>query len=516
MSYSHYERLTAADEVFLDLEGPATHMHVGCVCLYDLAPLQTAKGEFDFARVFRQTEAALPYVPRFRQRLSAIPLFGRPVWVDDEHFNLRYHLRHTALPRPGDLRQLKRLAARILSQQLDRTRPLWEMWFIEGLDGERFAVVTKVHHCMLDGVAGADLLAALMAVDPERTAGFAAHWRPRPHPSGLELMADELGRRTALLPAALRAGRELLIRPRRTLRAAADVAAGLVELAGVRPASPSPFNVPIGPHRRFDWTRVDLAAMRGVGHCLGATVNDVALATVTGALRTAWRRQGRDVDDMDCRALVSVSLRSADERGAMGNRVATLLAGLPMGETDPVRRLQRVAETMRAAKASHQVLGTEVVEEFSDWTFASLLVGVARLALRNHSYTIDVTNVPGPPVPMYLLGAELREIYALTPLVDDQALALALFSYNGGMHWGFNADWEAVPELHEFVQTVETEFAALQRAATGRVPEVAARAKPSGHARRRPRPPGKGARRRTDGKAPRRRATPGRDGYREM
>jgi hypothetical protein len=168
-----------------------------------------------------------------------------------------------------------------------------------------------------------------------------------------------------------------------------------------------------------------------------------------------------------------------------------------MDETDPVRRLQRVAETMRAAKASHQVLGTEVVEEISDWTFASLLVGFARLALRNHSYTIDVTNVPGPPTPMYLLGAELREIYALTPLVDDQALALALFSYNGTMHWGFNADWEAVPELHEFVQTVETEFATLQRAATGRAPEVAARAKPSGNAQQRPRQPGKGARRRS-------------------
>lgn len=265
--------------------------------------------------------------------------------------------------------------------------------------------------------------------------------------------------------------------------------------------------MPIGPHRRFDWTRVDLAAMRGIGHRLGGTVNDVALATVTAALRTFWRQQERPVDTMDCRALVSVSLRSADERGALGNRVATLLAALPMDEADPVRRLQRVAETMRAAKASHQVLGTEVVEELSDWTFASLLVGFARLALRHHSYTIDVTNVPGPPVPMYLLGAELREIYALTPLVDDQALALALFSYNGGMHWGFNADWEAVPELHEFVETVETEFATLQRAVTGRAPEVAARAKAGRHARQRRRQPGNGTGLRTDRKAPRRKTS---------
>jgi WS/DGAT/MGAT family acyltransferase len=472
MAYSHHERLTAADEAFLDLEGPMTPMHVGAVCLYDLEPLQMAGGGLDFARLLRQTEAALPAVPRFRQRLSTIPLFGRPVWVDDEHFNLRHHVRHTAVPRPGDTRQLKRLAGRILSQSLDRSRPLWEMWFVEGLEGGQFASVIKAHHCMVDGIAGADLLAALMAVDPGKAPRPDRPWLPRPHPSGIELLAGELGRRADLVPGALRAGRDLLIHPRRTLRAAADVAAGLTELAGVRAVSPSPLNVSIGPHRRFDWTRVDLGAMREIGHRLGGTVNDVALAVVTGALRTAWRRQGHDVDRMDCRALVSVSLRAAAERGALGNRVATLLAALPMDETDPARRLQRVAETMRAAKASHQVLGTEIIEELSDWTFASLLVVLARLAVRTHAYTIDVTNVPGPPSPLHLLGAELREVYALTPLVEDQALALALFSYSGGMHWGFNADWDAVPALHELVETVEAELATLRRAATRRITEI--------------------------------------------
>ena len=166
MAHSYHERLTAADEAFLDLEGSATPMHVGAVCLYDLAPLQTSEGGLDFARLIRHIEAALPAVPRFRQRLSTIPLFGRPVWVDDEHFNLRYHVRHTAVPRPGDARQVKRLAGRILSQPLNRTRPLWEMWLIEGLDGGRFALAIKAHHCMVDGIAGADLLAALMAVEP--------------------------------------------------------------------------------------------------------------------------------------------------------------------------------------------------------------------------------------------------------------------------------------------------------------------------------------------------------------
>ena len=473
MPYSYYERLTAADQTFLDLEASVTPMHVGAVCIYDLAPLQTGSGGLDFPRLYRQTEAALASVPRFRQRLVSIPLFGRPVWVDDEHFNLHYHLRHTALPRPGDERHLKRLAGRILSQSLDRRHPMWEMWFVEGLAGGRFAVINKAHHCMLDGVAGASLLAAIMAVDPDHAA--VAAWCPRPHPSGFELVTDELARHSALLPAALRGARDALADPRRALRAATDAATGVIELARTRSVSPSPINVPIGPHRRFDWTRFDLDAMREVGHRLGGTVNDVGLAIVTAALRSVWRRQGIAVDAMDCRALVSVSLRSAAERGELGNRVATLLAQLPMDEADPARRLQRVADTMRAAKASHQVAGTEIIEELSDWTSASLLTAIARLALRGHSYTIDVTNIPGPPTPLHLLGAELREIYALTPLVYDQALAIALFSYNGAMHGGFNADWEALSGLHELVDTFAEEFAALRRAAGVRAPEVAAR-----------------------------------------
>jgi WS/DGAT/MGAT family acyltransferase len=278
------------------------------------------------------------------------------------------------------------------------------------------------------------------------------------------------------VPAALRAGRDAVAHPARALHALSELAKGVAELAGVTAVSPSPLNVPIGPHRRFDWTRFDLETMRTIGHRVGGTVNDVALAAVTGALRSFWRRQGIAVDTMNCRALVSVSLRSADDRGALGNRVATLLANLPMNEADPVCRLQHVVETMRAAKASHQVLGAEIIEEVSDWTFASLLVAFARLALSRHPYTIDVTNIPGPRTPAHLLGAELREIYALTPLVRDQALAIALFSYNGVMHWGFNADWEALPALHDLVETFEAEFEALQRATDARAPEIEARA----------------------------------------
>ncbi len=470
MAASHYERLTAADQVFLDLEDSNAHMHIGAVCLCEVGPLRTATGGLDFPALYRQTEAALALAPRFRQRLTSIPLFGRPVWVDDEHFNLHYHLRHAAVPRPGDMRQVKRLAGRILSQPLDRRRPLWEMWFVEGVEDDRFAVISKAHHCMFDGVAGADLLAAIMAAESDPAAK--PLWRPRPHPSGFELIVGEVARRARLAPTALRAGRDAVVDPGRVLRAATGVAKGLAELAGVKPVSASPLNVPIGPHRRFDWMRCDLAAMRTLGRRVGGTVNDVALAVVTAGLRSAWLRRRLPVYAMDCRALVSVSLRSTGDHGTLGNRVATLLAALPVDEDDPIRRLQRVAETMRRAKASHQVAGAEFIEDASDWTFASLLSAFARLALRNHSYTIDVTNIPGPSVPVYLLGAQVREVYALTPLVRDQTIAIALFSYNGGMHWGFNADWEALPELHELVTTFQQELIGLRRAATARTPDV--------------------------------------------
>jgi diacylglycerol O-acyltransferase len=491
VSNPKYERLTAADQAFLELERADAPMHIGAVCIYDLGSLENEAGGLDFQRLYRHTAAALPLVPRFRQRLAAIPLFGRPVWVDDEHFNLHYHLRHAAVPRPGDTRHLKRLAGRILSQPLDRRRPLWEMWFIEGLAGGRFAVINKAHHCMFDGVAGAGLLAAIMAVDPERAT--VDDWTPRPHPAGVELVVDEVLRRATLVPTALRAVGGALVQPRHAVRALGDAAHGLAELLWSGSVSPSPLNVAIGPHRRFDWTRCDLAAMREIGHRLGGTVNDVALAVVTGALRSAWRRRRLAVDAMDCRALVSVSVRGPAESGALGNRVATLLATLPIDEADPGRRVQRIAETLRAAKASHQVLGAEIIEELSDWTSAGLLVALARFALRGHAYTIDVTNIPGPPMPLSLLGAPLREIYALTPLVHHQALAIALFSYNGGMHWGFNADWEALPELHELVETFDREFALLRAAARGLVPAIAARAGASRRRSRSPQPRRRGA-----------------------
>jgi diacylglycerol O-acyltransferase len=468
MAYWHYERLSALDATFLELEDANVHMHVGAVGIFDAGPLTTPEGALDIDRIRADAEAALRRNPRFRQRLASIPILDHPVWIDDHRFNLLYHVRHTSLPRPGDVRLLKRLAGRIMSQQLDRGKPLWEMWFVEGLEENRFAVITKVHHCMIDGISGIDLMATLMRFEPDATIEGAARWLPRPAPSRARLLVDEVARRASLPLRILGAGREALAEPRRQLAAACDALAGLGEAvaAGVSSASATPLNPDIGPHRRFDWTRLDLAAVKEVKNRLGGTVNDVVLAIVAGAMRRFLRGRGTHVADLDFRTLVPVSVRTEAERGALGNRVSFLVARLPLDERDPRRRLQRVIETTARLKRSKQVLGAEVLEQISDWTLTTLFAQYSRLGARSRAYNMIVTNVPGPQVPAFLLGARLLETYPLVPLFSNQALGIALFSYDGSLFWGFNADWDAVPDLHDVVTATEIEFALLREAAT--------------------------------------------------
>jgi WS/DGAT/MGAT family acyltransferase len=466
MAYTHHDRLTALDTSFLDLESPGVHMHVGSVGIFEPGPLAHEDGGIDFDRVLALADWALARAPRFRQKLDRIPLTGHPIWVDDEHFNLLYHLRHTALPAPGDERRLKRLVGRIMSQKLDRAKPMWELWFVEGLEGGRFAVISKVHHCLIDGISGVDLLGAFMGANPEYRPGRVDHrWIPRPGPGPLRLVADEAWRRATLPGRALTGAARALRRPDRTFEQTSRAASGFVETLAkaFSPASETPFNVPIGPHRRFDWTRMDLGVVREVKEKLGGTVNDVVLACVAGAVREHLAGHGVELDGIDFRALVPVSTRSAQQRGKLGNRVSMLVASLPVDEADPRRRLARVSDETRKLKASGQVQGAEALEGFSDWTVAGLLSAISRLAAARRAFNLVVTNVPGPQVPVYLSGAPLLATYPLVPLFDNQALGVALLSYDGGLYWGFNADWDAVPELHDFVLAVEREFERMRK-----------------------------------------------------
>jgi diacylglycerol O-acyltransferase / wax synthase len=323
----------------------------------------------------------------------------------------------------------------------------------------------------------------------------AVPWMARRQPGPIRLVADALWRRAALPFDLLRLGAGALRDPVQTLTAARDAAASVGEAlrATLTPASPTALNGHLGPHRRFDWLRVDLDAVKAAAHQHDATVNDVVLAVAAGAIGRFLRRRGEAVETLTFRAMVPVSVRGTDERGALGNRVSLLVAPLPIAETDPRRRLAQVVETMRALKRSHQSHGTELLEDASDRLFSGLFAQLARLGTRLLPYNVVVTNVPGPPVPLYLFGAPLRAVYPLVPLFTRQALGIALFSYDGGLYWGFNADWDAVPDLHDLARDVARECKVLLQ----RMPKIRATRRPP---HKRPsRPPLALARRRRTG-----------------
>lgn len=463
MTYTHYDRLTALDASFLEMESRSVHMHVGSVSIFEPGPLGRPDGGVDFDRICTIVEAGLRRAPRFRQKLVYTPGTRHPVWVDDPGFNLLYHLRHTALPPPGNERQLKRLAGRVMSQKLDRGKAMWVLWVVEGLEKGRFALVSKVHHCLIDGISGVALAGAYMGRDPDvRLQVSEARWVPRPAPSGTQLIADDLMRRVTQPLSGLA---KSATRPNRSMSSATRAVTGLREALGVAltPASETPFNLPIGPHRRFDWTRFDLATVRGIKDNLGGKLNDVVLTCVTGAVRRFLQHRKVDVDDIDFRVFVPVSTRSDEERGKLGNRVSMIAASLPVGEKDIRRRYDAVVAETRHIKESGQVEGTEVVEQLSDWTSTTLLTQFSKLAASRRSFNMVVTNVPGPAMASYLDGARLLETYPLVPLFSNQALGIALLSYDGGLYWGFNADWDALPDLHHFVEGLEEEFEILRK-----------------------------------------------------
>jgi WS/DGAT/MGAT family acyltransferase len=466
MRYTHCERLSALDNSFLDIEDGASHMHIGAVAIFEGGPFVTPDGGIDIDRIRRMMEVDLHRVPRYRQRLMRTPLFGQPVWVDDEHFNLAYHVRHTHLPKPGDDRQLKRFAGRVMSQELDRRRPLWEMWVVEGLAGGRFAIVTKAHHCMIDGVGSVQLTGAMMRPTADVDARFdepPPRWLPRAAPSGAELVLSEITHRTLAPAKALVASAQAALAPRSAAQTARTILAGIGETlsAGFHPASPTPLNVDIGPHRRFDWTVTDLAAFKPVRARFGGTVNDVVLAALAGALGTFFRRRGIDPAHLDFRVMVPVNVRDAATRGQFGNQVAMLVVPLPIGERSPVRRLERTIEETHKVKRSRQAAGIQSIEALSDATFPALMAQFARLTALTRPFNLVTTNVPGPPVPVYVAGARMLACYPLVPLFQNQALGVALFSYDGRLHWGFNADWDVLPDLHDLVEAVERELATI-------------------------------------------------------
>ena len=464
-----YDRLTQLDNSFLVYEDaqPNGAMHVASTQIHEAAPLQHDDGSLDIDRIQEYVLSRLDRIPRYRQRLAHTPLEGHPVWVDDPDFNIRFHVRHSRLPRPGDVRQLKRMVGRIFSQRLDREKPLWELWVIEGLEGNRVAIHSKVHHCMVDGVSGSELIAALLTPEPQEKPGQVKTWTPREAPTRWTLGAGEVARAiSGPLSAAGAVGR--LLRNEEDSRDRLGKRLGslgsfLGDLGG---GTSLPFNRPVGPHRRLDWLPMSLDAIKEVRRAVGGTVNDIVLATTAGAMRR-YLTQARALSlrGERMRVMAPVSVRRDDERGDFGNRVSAWTVELPIGERDPLVRLADIRRQTEALKSSKRAEAAEVLTQATEWTGSGLLSLGARMMNLGTPFNTVVTNVPGPRVPLYLLEARLLEIHPHVPLMGLLGVGIALFSYDGTLSWGFSGDWDLVPDLHDLVVATDEAFRELREAA---------------------------------------------------
>ncbi len=463
MPQQHLDRLTSIDASFLHQEGPAAHMHIGGVLIFEGPPPK-------FEDYLNHVRGRLHLVPRYRQKLATPPLeTGRPLWVDDPSFNLEYHIRHSALPAPGTEHQLFRLAGRIASQPLDRAKPLWESWLVEGLEQDRFALIFKTHHSLVDGVSGVDLATVLFDLSPDPPAAPTdlEPWQPHPEPSPAELVLA--GVRGAVLTTAELAARALgaATRPANTLNVVKDATEGLGEIvwAGLNPAPESPLNVEIGPHRRFAVVRQQLAEYKEVKDALGGTVNDVVLTVVSGALARWLRSRGVRTEGLELRALVPVSVRSGEDQGTLGNRLTVMRGPLPVYIKDPRARLRFVRHAMDGLKESKQAVGAATLAAVNNLAPPTILAQASRLNFSTRLFNLIVTNIPGPQLPLHVLGRPLVDLFPVAFLPENHALAVAIMSYNGGIEYGLLGDYDAMPDIDVVAEGIEASLAELLAAA---------------------------------------------------
>jgi WS/DGAT/MGAT family acyltransferase len=459
----HLDRLTAVDASFLTNETSSSHMHIGGILIFEGPPPR-------YVDLVEHVRGRLAKVPRFRQRLAVPPLeAGRPLWVDDVNFNLTYHVRHTALPAPGGEDALRRLTGRVFSQQLDRSKPLWEMWLVQGLERDRFAILTKTHHAAVDGISGVDIGTVLFDLEPvPDPTPVEDDWRPQPSPSTRQLLARGAAD-AAAAPFKLAEGAAAAARhPETAARRVAEALEGVGEVVGALadPAPKVPLNQPIGPHRRFTLARSELATFKRIKDSLGGTVNDVVLAVVTGALRSWLQERGVRTEGLELRALVPVSIRAANERGELGNKLAAMRGPLPVYLEDPVRRLRVVSEQMEGVKRSKQALGAEVIARFNDFAPPTLLAQASRLNFSTRLFNLIVTNVPGPQIPLYVLGRELQEAFPIAFLPENHALAVAIMSYNGNVGFGLLGDYDSMDDIEAIAAGIDASLAELEEAAS--------------------------------------------------
>jgi WS/DGAT/MGAT family acyltransferase len=458
-----YERLSAQDTVFLRIEDERQPQHVGSLSIYEGDAWRDHRGRIDLEALRSFIAARAHRVPRLRQRLMEVPLGqGRPVWIDDEHFDIAYHVRLTALPRPGDEQQLLELMGRVQSQALDRSRPLWELWFVDGLEGDRVALIIKTHHALGDGIANVDLGMALVDLTPDVADELAAAWTPRRPPSPARLLVDSVAEQLARPVDLVRAGVDALRDPRRALGSALDVGRTLWTMSA-QPGR-APWNTDVTRHRRWRPARVSLDEARRLKDRAGVTLNDVVVAACTGALRQFLLDHGEDVQGRTLKAMVPVSTRREDEHGeTLGNRVSMFVVDLPVDEADPARQLQRVHEQTTALKQSGLVDGAEAVIRLADGV-TPLAAPLTRFVSHHIPMNLVITNIPGPPVPLWLRGARLLEVFPYVEVVDREGLTIAVLSYTDRLLFGVTSDRDVIPDLGLLAEHLEKSFAGLESA----------------------------------------------------
>jgi diacylglycerol O-acyltransferase len=453
------ERMSTLDAGFFFVEHKNVPMHLGSLVVFEgPAPAYQDLVDLYAAKIAR--------VPRYRQIVRTAPLqFFRPAWIDDEHFEIGYHVRHAAVPKPGRPRQLRNLAGQIFAQRLDRDRPLWEAWFLEGIEGGRWAIISKVHHCMVDGIGGTDLMTEVFDHGPDPGQVTPEHWEPEPGPSVADQVVDGLGDMVTW-PLRLLADMPGFVLQR--LQSRADLAEFTRGLTGsarrLAVPSASSLNGPIGPHRKWVWTTASVSRVKRIRAALGGTINDLLLAAITTGFRDLLIERGELSEGVVVRSLVPISIRGQDERGVLTNRVSAVLANLPVAEPDPMRRLELLREQMDDVKSTRQVVGAELLTEMLGFAAPTLLALGSRAAFQIPQPLVQTvtTNVPGPRFPLFILGRQMVEAYPYVPIGDNVRISIAIYSYLDRFSFGITADYSAAPDLQVLTKGIRRGLAELQ------------------------------------------------------
>jgi WS/DGAT/MGAT family acyltransferase len=462
-----YDRLTSLDSSFLHLERLEYPMHVGALSVLEGAPFFGDDGRFRIADVRALVESRLPLMPRFRRRLMSVPYDqGRPVWVDDERFDITYHVRHTALPKPGTREQLLALTQRIEEHLLDRERPLWELWFVEGLEDGNIAIVQKTHHALIDGVSGVDVATLLLDVSPEHTKPVVEPWTAEAPPSPTELLLDTLRERVTEPAEIVRSVRSLVRGPVRAARQFGKLVQSMATMAtrdAIAPATS--INGHTGRHRLLAPVRIPLADVKEVRKHLDGTVNDIVLAGVAGAMQRLFAHRGEDTTGVKLRVMIPVSVRADEQRGALGNKVSAMFVSLPVGPMSPADRLAAIREQTQHLKEKEQAVGADFLINMTDYVAPTLMSLAARAVHRQRFLNLIVTNVPGPQFPLYMMGARVLESYPIVPLTRNLTVVVGILSYDGTLHFGLWADRDLFSDVEVLAAGLDDAFAELGKVA---------------------------------------------------